>query len=464
MIESLFCLKFNLLILGDCLNNEYFKESESKCVKRLAEFESCTFDQMCLNPMFCSDSHSCRCQKNMFYHSLSSRCIDQYFLNGKCSKDFECRQDLGLTCLDNVCLCASSDYTWSSKSKECKLSYAKFSCNQDVECNESENLICRLSNKCNCPITSQIKMCDCLRNETLEHYWNGSTCSEAFSYKSACFDNYECRSLSQNTICSSAKKCECSDYSLYFWNGEKCLPKKNYGKSCDANYQCLNSELTICSQSTCNLKQKNYITFLYLILKGKCDTSEYFWLKKCILRVGQNQPCTSDIMCLIPMTCQSNRCTCGNNHYFDNTSSLCVEKLLYGFKCHQNIECRSDLSLTCKENVCVCDSLDKKWSLNSNKCQLTYNKGICFDDSDCNTDQKLICLNETSKDCSCPNTSLKHACDCNRVIHNEQYWNGVECTKTNFFGMNCSENYHCQTLTQNTKCIDNICKCADFFK
>lgn len=164
------------------------------------------------------------------------------------------------------------------------------------------------------------------------------------------------------------------------------------------------------------------------------------------------------------MTCQSGICTCPNNHYFDNSSFLCVEKLLHGFKCNENIECRSDLSLTCKENVCVCDSLDRIWSFNSKNCLLTYNKGICVDDSDCNIDQRLICLKETNKNCSRPNPSLKWVCDCNRVKYNEQFWNGIECTKSNPFGMNCSENYHCQTMTQNTRCINNICRCVDFSK
>ncbi|RNA27007.1 hypothetical protein BpHYR1_047357 [Brachionus plicatilis] len=169
-------------------------------------------------------------------------------------------------------------------------------------------------------------------------------------------------------------------------------------------------------------------------------------------------------MCLDPMTCVANKCICGENEYFENITSSCIPKLIYGFSCNSDSECRSDLNLICVNNQCVCNSLDRTWSYLSNNCLLTYSKGHCSLDSECNTDQKLICQSYSIQNCSCPQLSQQWVCDCNRTIDNEKYWNGKECIEANTFGRNCTENYHCQTITENTICDQNICKCADSFK
>ncbi|RNA27012.1 hypothetical protein BpHYR1_047362 [Brachionus plicatilis] len=208
---------------------------------------------MCLEPMFCSLTYGCRCQRYTFFQSTTSSCSNQNLASAKCTRDNECRQDLALTCQSGICACASSDFNWSSKSFKCKLTYAKSACSLDSDCNDSENLICRLSNECNCPISSTIRMCDCIRNQTSEQYWNGSSCVQSIAFQSPCSASYQCRTLTESTVCSSGNRCECPDDTLYFWDGEKCLPKITYGQSCDANYQCLDSELTICNNSLCKL-------------------------------------------------------------------------------------------------------------------------------------------------------------------------------------------------------------------
>lgn len=207
---------------------------------------------MCLNPMFCSLTVGCRCQRYTFFQSSTSTCNNQKMNNAVCSSDHECRQDLGLACKNNICTCSSSDYSWSAKSLKCKLTYAKFLCSTDLDCNDSENLFCRLSGECNCPLTSSIRMCDCFRNQTNESYWNQTSCVPAKTYKSSCSVSYQCKTLSENTICSNRNQCECSDDALYFWNGQKCEPKSTYNQLCTTSSQCLDSESTICNGSHCN--------------------------------------------------------------------------------------------------------------------------------------------------------------------------------------------------------------------
>ena len=206
---------------------------------------------MCLNPMHCSETDGCRCQAYKYFQNSTSSCIHQKLNNEICSLDHECRQDLGLSCKSNVCACSAPNYSWSPTSLKCKLTYAKSICIEDFDCNESENLICRLLDECNCPTPSSISMCDCVRNQTNEHYWNGSKCIEAHTIQSKCSENYHCRTELENTICID-NKCDCIDKSLYFWNGQKCQPKKIFNESCNANNQCLDAESTICINSICN--------------------------------------------------------------------------------------------------------------------------------------------------------------------------------------------------------------------
>lgn len=187
----------------------------------------------------------------------------------------------------------------------------------------------------------------------------------------------------------------------------------------------------------------------------------YFSFNKCLLKLYQTELCTSDEMCSYPMTCVSNSCSCENNEYYDNITLACIPKLIYGFLCNRNIECRSDLNLICNNGRCACDSTDLTWSYTSNKCLLTYNKGYCSVNSDCNVDNKLMCQSHAVQNCSCPLISQAWVCDCDRTIDNEKYWNGFDCIEANFFGKNCTENFHCQTLTQNTVCVTNICNCAN---
>ncbi|RMZ98866.1 hypothetical protein BpHYR1_040071, partial [Brachionus plicatilis] len=136
----------------------------------------------------------------------------------------------------------------SSKSSKCKLTYGKSTCLSDSDCNDSEVLICQ-AHDCNCPVTSLIGMCDCSRNLTSEQYWSGSSCESAEPYLSSCVSNFHCKTLSQKTLCSARKMCECPDDSLFYWDGVECKPKISYQNSCSASIQCLDSQLTFCNGS-----------------------------------------------------------------------------------------------------------------------------------------------------------------------------------------------------------------------
>ncbi|RNA31585.1 prion-like-(Q N-rich) domain-bearing 25 [Brachionus plicatilis] len=437
--EKTLCISTKCL----CKNGEYFRQSEAKCVPRLNEFETCSFDAMCLRPMFCSIRFGCRCPKYYFYENVTSTCTHQYTLNERCDKDHQCRDDLGLTCQNNKCSCSTSDYTWSPDSTKCKLTYAKKTCSSDLECNDSEKLVCRSTGLCNCPTTSVNGMCDCARINNNENYWNGTMCLLAKNHGSSCSHTYECKYIGQNTICNASNLCACTDYKLFFWQNWRCRPKRSFGNGCSNSIQCLDSQLTTCNGSHC-----------------VCATHQYFNGSQCTERHYEFESCSSDNMCYPPLTCAANNCSCASNQFFENSTLSCVPKLKNGSYCDKDWQCRSDLGLTCRNNECICSEAGKEWSSVSDKCYLTYGYQTCNIDSECHDDHDLIC---SVHNCSCPKISLQGMCDCVRTIGDEKYWNGKKCTLASSYGHNCSQDFHCQTLTQKTICVQDlgICDCAE---
>ncbi|RNA06395.1 prion-like-(Q N-rich) domain-bearing 25, partial [Brachionus plicatilis] len=197
----------------------------------------------------------------------------------------------------------------------------------------------------------------------------------------------------------------------------------------------------------------------YVSIKiGVCETTQYFDGSKCTPRFLEFERCFFDDMCLLPMSCQSYLCTCGDLFYFENSTMTCLPKLKSGYFCDKNLHCRSDLGLGCLNNECSCDSSDHTWASQVEDCLLTYGKRFCHNDLNCNMNENLICQ---AQNCSCPQKSEIGMCDCNRTLGNEQFWNGKQCTIAGVYGRNCTNNFHCQTLTQKTECLFGICNCHD---
>ncbi|RMZ93274.1 prion-like-(Q N-rich) domain-bearing 25 [Brachionus plicatilis] len=417
--EFLFNLYLNFTIphrlglaLGSCAEKEYFKLSESKCQQKLNELEACSYDEMCLEPMFCSIPFGCRCPRYYFYENVTSSCTNQLVNDATCNKDHECRQDLGLRCQNGKCWCSSSKYTWSSSSHRCRLTYQQSICTGDSECNDSEKLKCQLA----APSGPSYRTCDCTKEENDENYWDGSKCIEANTYRSSCSTNEHCKTLTENTFCSSfSNKCECPDF--HYWNGQKCMMKKS------------------------NL--------------GVCYESKYFDVNVCVDRRGELEACFSTEMCLKDMICNNSHCVCnGDNYYVDK----CIPQKLINQRCDKDLECWSSKGLICEWNNCVCKS-SYTWSITESKCLLTYGQKGCGNNNECNTDENLMCIDE---DCNCEIESEGNMCDCSRNSIPEQYWNGSQCIDAREFNFPCTHDYQCRTNSQKTLCINSSCVCSDF--
>jgi hypothetical protein len=58
----------------------------------------------------------CTCSnKYQYFDTNQTKCIDMKIASKYCQKSFECRQDLGLDCINGICKCQST-YYWNDTS------------------------------------------------------------------------------------------------------------------------------------------------------------------------------------------------------------------------------------------------------------------------------------------------------------------------------------------------------------
>ena len=164
-------------------------------------------------------------------------------------------------------------------------------------------------------------------------------------------------------------------------------------------------------------------------------------------------------MCLEDMICSPQlECRCPEHQFFNLKYSTCRGKYFFNFECNLNMECRTDLGLNCLNNKCLCLDNRKTWSFKSEKCFLSYAKSTCTSNEECNDSENLICRFDG---CNCPKESIFQMCDCSRQTGKEYYWNGTKCIEAKKFGEQCHNDYECQTMTQNTQCINFNCVCLE---
>ncbi len=57
----------------------------------------------------------CTCSQNQYFDTNKTKCVDMKLVSKSCQKSFECRQDLGLSCVNGICSCKSNFY-WNDTS------------------------------------------------------------------------------------------------------------------------------------------------------------------------------------------------------------------------------------------------------------------------------------------------------------------------------------------------------------
>ena len=131
-----------------------------------------------------------------------------------------------------------------------------------------------------------------------------------------------------------------------------------------------------------------------------------------------------------------------------------------GYQCST---CPTGYTLNLTNMVCSnpCLLTNQKWNgTTCHNASLSYNQQYCSSSEQCSN--SLVC-NLISNSCNCPTNVSNNYCDCpTRSIGQEYYWNGSICKTANSYGYQCTANYHCKYLTQNTYCNGSICVCPSY--
>jgi hypothetical protein len=160
-----------------------------------------------------------------YFDSTTYTCIPQLLHLKNCTSTSQCRNDLGLTCVNSVCVCNSTSQFWDGSSCTEYYTYNNQTCSNDNQCIGS--LVCQLSSiSCVCPANVVTGKCDCpIRVVGNETYWNGTDCVPALSYGTPCSGssfNYTCQTLTDNAYCIGGV-CKCdSDYAFILGRCRTC--------------------------------------------------------------------------------------------------------------------------------------------------------------------------------------------------------------------------------------------------
>lgn len=190
----------------------------------------------------------CECDFTAYWKSSGSVCTTREMINGPCTQDIQCRQDLALECINSVCDCNADRY-WTGSQCLYKRAY-------NETCNSTS--LCRSSLQCDNGVTPSV--CDCLPSSQM--FWNGSICETRRTYGSRCFTNSWCDQINSNLICYQSSVapsyCACDNTSYYDVVTSSCcklkiifkllylihvqisllVPKLSYGMACASSIEC----------------------------------------------------------------------------------------------------------------------------------------------------------------------------------------------------------------------------------
>ncbi|RNA20905.1 hypothetical protein BpHYR1_000841 [Brachionus plicatilis] len=242
-----------LCVAGSCVCSNYSLEfwNGNKCQSKKRHMETCNQKSECLDSDITNCLNNiCSCPTGQYYHEGLSKCVTRLgefevcdndtimqskkSINSMCDNDWQCSSLKGLTCQSNRCLCTLNTHTWDTTNEECRLTYSTLSCISDDDCNTSENLLCTdFTDRCNCPSNETFKICDC--SNSVDKYWDGSSCVDGKSYGLFCNSSFECKVKQEKLTCRD-NICQCEENEKFELN--ECIEKCPVGTQI-LNDQCL---------------------------------------------------------------------------------------------------------------------------------------------------------------------------------------------------------------------------------
>ena len=101
--------------------------------------------------MKCQNS-VCQCGFNQYFDQTESKCLNKTIINSACYSDQSCNNLLDLTCQSFTCQCAFRQKYWSETENKCVnlLKYDEHGCTSDEQCLSSDiqTLAC-INQRCN---------------------------------------------------------------------------------------------------------------------------------------------------------------------------------------------------------------------------------------------------------------------------------------------------------------------------
>lgn len=86
----------------------------------------------------------------------------------------------------------------------------------------------------------------------------------------------------------------------------------------------------------------------------QCESSDYYYSKKCLLKQELNAQCSSSTLCenIKSLSCIDGVCQCDKNTY--SNGQQCLNKSTYNGMCLTGSQCLSDTMLYCNTNYRLC--------------------------------------------------------------------------------------------------------------
>ena len=278
--------------------------------------------------------HLTKCQTNPtgvnLIKSISSQSYRTY--NESCLGDYDRSCINNLECKKFECKCPSGKI-WSNSIKRC-LPYSQQSCNQSIECQDSDpNMVCS-DYKCQCKSGYQIVGEKCYENSYI---------SNRYGY---CSYNYVCNT----TLECIENQCYCPAETM--WSSElgQCI-SISLG-NCKSNLECQDRDIYMeCFKTKCQCKDGYELNDLTKLCKKK---------KKLI-----GSSCFDNDECPSGSTCHDDVCTCKLFYEPSYDSSYCKLK-----SCFNDYDCPG-LNSHCSYGTCSC-KYGYKESISTSTCIRDY--------------------------------------------------------------------------------------------
>lgn len=305
--------------------------------------------------MICS-SGKCECinSSTHYFNESSLFCVNKTLNNTECSSSLTCRNDLGLSCILDLCQCDTVTKYWDGTSCVPYKFYSE-ACTFQHECSSREYTDC-IGGTCVC-------------NSTIKYFDTSLTkCVDKKNESISCFFAIECYG---DMNCVSGF-CLCLDTNTHYFNSTylMCESKTLNNTECASNNTCRSDLGLSCESNLC-----------------QCDSLSHYWDSTvCTLYQTYGQACSSSILCdpHKNLVCSSTNlnCSCNSTMYYNSSTLSCNHKKSLGEPCVNDYECNELDRLFCSVVSQECVLCPTRWKLDQDYCYFNSTSSLPWLDAE----------------------------------------------------------------------------------